>query len=457
MTFDYELLTIGAGSGGVAATRRAGNYGVRAAICEEDRVGGTCVLRGCIPKKLFVYASHFSEDFKDSKNYGWSVSDVTFDWETLVRNKDAELERLHGIYNKMLDDASVDVISGRAGFIDEHNVEVREGDTSRIVSAETILVATGGWAIKPPISGLESALTSTEAFDLSEFPERMVILGGGYIAVEFAGIFSKLGVAVTEVIRAKHVLRGFDNDLRHHLQREMIREGITVKAEVNVNAVQKVSDVYRVELSDGGVIEADQLLCALGRAPNTLALGLDEAGVEKLGNGAIKVDAWSRTSVPNIYAVGDCTDRVNLTPVAVAEGRAFADTLYNNQPKTVDYENIASAVFSQPPIGTVGLTETEARSKYGDIGVYRSEFRPLKATMSGNSGRTFMKLLVENSSDRVVGCHMAGDDAAEIIQGVAVAVKCGATKAQFDSTMAIHPTASEELVTMYEPFLDAAE
>ncbi len=457
MTFDYELLTIGAGSGGVAATRRAGNYGVRAAICEEDRVGGTCVLRGCIPKKLFVYASHFSEDFKDSKNYGWSVSDVTFDWETLVRNKDAELERLHGIYNKMLDDASVDVISGRAGFIDEHNVEVREGDTSRIVSAETILVATGGWAIKPPISGLESALTSTEAFDLSEFPERMVILGGGYIAVEFAGIFSKLGVAVTEVIRAKHVLRGFDNDLRHHLQREMIREGITVKAEVNVNAVQKVSDVYRVELSDGGVIEADQLLCALGRAPNTLALGLDEAGVEKLGNGAIKVDAWSRTSVPNIYAVGDCTDRVNLTPVAIAEGRAFADTLYNNQPKTVDYENIASAVFSQPPIGTVGLTETEARSKYGDIGVYRSEFRPLKATMSGNSGRTFMKLLVENSSDRVVGCHMAGDDAAEIIQGVAVAVKCGATKAQFDSTMAIHPTASEELVTMYEPFLDAAE
>ena len=457
MTFDYELLTIGAGSGGVAATRRAGNYGVRAAICEEDRVGGTCVLRGCIPKKLFVYASHFSEDFKDSKNYGWSVSDVTFDWETLVRNKDAELERLHGIYNKMLDDASVDVISGRAGFIDEHNVEVREGDTSRIVSAETILVATGGWAIKPPISGLESALTSTEAFDLSEFPERMVILGGGYIAVEFAGIFSKLGVAVTEVIRAKHVLRGFDNDLRHHLQREMIREGITVKAEVNVNAVQKVSDVYRVELSDGGVIEADQLLCALGRAPNTLALGLDEAGVEKLGNGAIKVDAWSRTSVPNIYAVGDCTDRVNLTPVAIAEGRAFADTLYNNQPKTVDYENIASAVFSQPPIGTVGLTETEARSKYGDIGVYRSEFRPLKATMSGNSGRTFMKLLVENSSDRVVGCHMAGDDAAEIIQGVAVAVKCGATKAQFDSTMAIHPTASEELVTMYEAFLDAAE
>ena len=457
MTFDYELLTIGAGSGGVAATRRAGNYGVRAAICEEDRVGGTCVLRGCIPKKLFVYASHFSEDFKDSKNYGWSVSDVTFDWETLVRNKDAELERLHGIYNKMLDDASVDVISGRAGFIDEHNVEVREGDTSRIVSAETILVATGGWAIKPPISGLESALTSTEAFDLSEFPERMVILGGGYIAVEFAGIFSKLGVAVTEVIRAKHVLRGFDDDLRHHLQREMIREGITVKAEVNVNAVQKVSDVYRVELSDGGVIEADQLLCALGRAPNTLALGLDEAGVEKLGNGAIKVDAWSRTSVPNIYAVGDCTDRVTLTPVAIAEGRAFADTLYNNQPKTVDYENIASAVFSQPPIGTVGLTETEARSKYGDIGVYRSEFRPLKATMSGNSGRTFMKLLVENSSDRVVGCHMAGDDAAEIIQGVAVAVKCGATKAQFDSTMAIHPTASEELVTMYEPFLDATE
>ena len=296
-----------------------------------------------------------------------------------------------------------------------------------------------------------------EAFNLSEFPERMIILGGGYIAVEFAGIFNKLGVSVTEIIRAKHVLRGFDDDLRHHLQREMTREGIAVKAEVNVTAVQKGSNIYRVELSDGGVIEADQLLCALGRAPNTLALGLNEVGVQTRGNGAIKVDAWSRTSVPNIYAVGDCTDRVNLTPVAIAEGRAFADTLYNNQPKTVDYENIASAVFSQPPIGTVGLTEEMARARYGDISVYRSEFRPLKATVSGSRGRTFMKLLVENSSDRVVGCHMAGDDAAEIIQGIAVAVKCGATKAQFDLTMAIHPTASEEFVTMYEPFLDAAE
>ena len=456
MAFDYELLTVGAGSGGVAATRRAGNYGIRAAICEEDRVGGTCVLRGCIPKKLFVYASQFSEEYEDSINYGWSASDVTFNWGTLVGNKDIELERLNKIYKRMLSDADVDLISGKGKLIDKNTVEVSNRGSSRVVTAETILLASGGWPVKPEIPGMIDSITSTEAFDLTSFPERIIILGGGYIAVEFAGIFNKLGSNVTEVIRAPHVLRGFDHDVRHHLQEDMVRQGIRVKSEVTVRGVSKTDDVYRVELSDGDIVEADELLCAMGRNPNTSTLGLDDVGIKKSDNGAIKVDRWSRTSVDNIYAVGDCTDRINLTPVAIAEGRAFADTKYNNQPTVVDYNNIATAVFSQPPIGTVGLSEENARSRYESISIYRSEFRPLKATISGNTGRTFMKLVVNGNTDKVLGCHMVGPDAGEIIQGVAIAIKCGATKAQFDSTMAIHPTSSEEFVTMYEPLLETS-
>ena len=454
MAFDYELLTIGAGSGGVAATRRAGNYGVRAAICEEDRVGGTCVLRGCIPKKLLVYASHFAEELEDSTSFGWSVPESKFDWSTLIRNKNAELDRLNSVYKTLLSDANVDLISGRARLVDPHTVEVATERGSRQVTAETILASTGGWPVKPPVPGLDIALTSTEALDLPELPERIVIIGGGYIAVEFAGIFNTLGVRVTAVIRADHVLRGFDEDIRRHLQTEMVRQGVRIKSGVTINKVDNVAGAHKVQLSDGDVIEADELLCAMGRVPNTSGLGLADVGVKLADNGAIKVDEWSRTSVDNIYAVGDCTDRLNLTPVAIAEGRAFADTLYNDDPKKMDYDNIPRAVFSQPPVGTVGLTEMEARKHFKEVKIYRSEFRPLKATLSGNGGRTLMKLVVDQESGRIIGCHMVGDDAAEIIQGIAIAVKCGASKAQFDATMAIHPTASEEFVTMYEPFLD---
>ena len=456
MAFDYDLLTIGAGSGGVAATRRAGNYGARTAICEKDQVGGTCVLRGCIPKKLLVYASRFAEELEDSVQFGWSISDASMDWATLIKNKNLELERLNVIYKKLLSDANVDLIEGTATLLDSHTVEVGATRGPRRVTAETILLATGGWPVKPSISGLEPAMTSTEALDLLKLPEHLVILGGGYIAVEFAGIFSKLGVKVTEVIRADSVLRGFDEDIRCHLQKEMIRQDVSIRSGETVERVDSDHGVYHIRLSNGDVIEADGLLCAMGRTPNTWGLGLERVGVGVTENGAVRVDEWSRTSVPNIYAVGDCTDHVNLTPVAIAEGRALADTLYNNDPKNVDYKNIPSAIFSHPEVGTVGLTEKEARERFGEVKVYRSEFRPLKATISGNGGRTMMKLLVELETEKIIGCHMVGDGAAEIVQGLAIALKCGATKRQFDATMAIHPTTSEEFVTMYEPLLENA-
>ena len=454
MRFDFDLLTIGAGSGGVAATRRAGNYGARTAICEEDRVGGTCVLRGCIPKKFLVYASHFAQDFSDSIKYGWSAHNAKFDWGTLVTNKDSELDRLHNIYQSLLDKAGVEVLSGRASLLDEHTVVVESGGETKKITSETILVATGGSPQIPDNLNFDAALTSNEALSLDKLPERIVIVGGGYIAVEFCGIFNSLGVEVTQIIRADQILRGFDEDVRGHLQKEMVRQGIKLITGVTIDKLDKTLDASRLMLSDGRILEAEEILFATGRIPNTRGLGLEVAGVDVSENGAIKVDEWSRTSRSNIYAIGDCTDRINLTPVAISEGRALADSIYNNDPKTVDYENIASAVFSQPPVGTVGMTEAEARQRYQDITIYQSEFRPLKATISGDDGRTMMKLIVEQDSRRVVGCHMVGDDAPEIIQGLGIAVKCGATKEQFDATMAIHPTAAEEFVTMYEAKAD---
>ena len=450
MRFDFDLLTIGAGSGGVAATRRAGNYGARAAICEEDRVGGTCVLRGCIPKKFLVYASHFAQEQSDSYNYGWSKERSKFDWATLIRNKDSELERLHEIYLGLLDGAGVDVLSGRATLIDEHTVALQHSGKIRRITAENILVATGGWPQIPGGLDCPGSLTSNEALSLSELPKSLLVQGGGYIAVELCGIFNKLGVEVTQVIRAERILRGFDEDVRAHLGREMTKKGIKIVTGVTISEVSEKSGTYSVQLSDGQALQADELLFATGRLPNTGDLGLERVGVDLAENGAIKVDKWSRTSCSNIYAIGDCTDRLNLTPVAIAEGRAFADSIYNDDPKTVDYGNVASAVFSQPPIGTVGLTEEEAQAQLPNVSIYRSEFRPLKATISGDEGRTMMKLIVEEPSRRVVGCHMVGDDAPEIVQGFAVALKCGATKEQFDATMAIHPTAAEEFVTMYD-------
>ncbi len=448
--YDFDLVTIGAGSGGVAASRRAGGYGARVAICEDTRVGGTCVLRGCIPKKFLVYASHVAEDIEDAAGYGWSIPDASFDWPTLIANKDAELDRLNGIYERMLSNGKVEVLRGHGRVVDPHTVAVDIDGEIKRVSAERILVATGGWPATPDIPGIEHVVSSNEALDLATLPRRMVIAGGGYIAVEFAGIFARLGVAVTIVIRGDHLLRGFDHDIRLHVEQEMIRIGIDVRAGCRITEIEKLDDHYRLRTTAGPAIETDVVFYAMGRAPNTRTLGLESIGVEMRDNGAIIVDDHSRSTVDSVFAIGDCTDRHNLTPVAIAEGRALAESWYNNNPQTVSYQNIATAVFSQPPIGTVGLTEEQAREAFDAVDIFRSAFRPLKNTLSGSEARTLMKLVVDRDSDRVVGCHMAGADAPEIIQGVGIALKCGATKRQFDDTMAIHPTAAEEFVTLYQ-------
>ena len=448
--YDFDLVTIGAGSGGVAASRRAGGYGARVAICEDTRVGGTCVLRGCIPKKFLVYASHVAEDIEDAAGYGWSIPDASFDWPTLIANKDAELDRLNGIYERMLSNGKVEVLRGHGRVVDPHTVAVDIDGEIKRVSAERILVATGGWPATPDIPGIEHVVSSNEALDLATLPRRMVIAGGGYIAVEFAGIFARLGVAVTIVIRGDHLLRGFDHDIRLHVEQEMIRIGIDVRAGCRITEIEKLDDHYRLRTTAGPAIETDVVFYAMGRAPNTRTLGLESIGVEMRDNGTIIVDDHSRSTVDSVFAIGDCTDRHNLTPVAIAEGRALAESWYNNNPQTVSYQNIATAVFSQPPIGTVGLTEEQAREAFDAVDIFRSAFRPLKNTLSGSEARTLMKLVVDRDSDRVVGCHMAGADAPEIIQGVGIALKCGATKRQFDDTMAIHPTAAEEFVTLYQ-------
>ncbi len=450
---DFDLIVIGAGSGGVAAARRAGAYGARVVICEDVRVGGTCVLRGCVPKKLLVYAAHAAEEIRDAAGYGWSIPRKSFDWPTLIRNKDAELDRLNGIYESMLANAQVTVMRGRGRVLDPHTVDVG-GEPHR---ADRILIATGGSAIMPPIPGIEHAINSDRALDLDSLPSRIVIAGGGYIAVEFAGIFSRLGAEVTVVIRGDHLLRGFDHDLRLHLEEEMRREGIAIRAGRRITHIQKSGDALQLDLTDGARCTADAALFATGRAPNTRNIGLEEAGATLRASGAVIVDGALRSTVPSIYAIGDCTDHHNLTPVAIAEGRALAETWFNNNPQAVEYDNIATAVFSQPPIGTVGLTEEAARRVCDNVTIYRSAFRPMKNTLSGNAGRAMMKLVVDAATDRVLGCHMIGPDSPEIIQGVAIAVKCGATKAQFDATMAIHPTAAEEFVTMYQPVAAAAE
>lgn len=445
-----DLIVIGAGSGGVACARRAGAYGARAAICEEVRVGGTCVLRGCVPKKLLVYASHVAEEIADAAGYGWSIPSPAFDWPRLIRNKNAELDRLNGIYEKMLGDASVPVLRGRATLIDAHTVEVA-GERRR---AERILIATGGRPWMPAIPGVEHAIDSDRALDLESLPERMIVAGGGYIAVEFAGIFRSLGVEVTVVIRGDRLLRGFDADLARHLEQEMRRGGVTIRTGSRIAAIRESGRGLVVETEEGDALETDSVFLALGRRPNTRGIGLEEAGVRLRDNGAVAVDEGLRSSVSSVYALGDCTDRRNLTPVAIAEGRALAETWFNDNPCAVTHENVATAVFSQPPIGTVGLTEEEARRAFADVAVYRSSFRPMKNTLSGNPGRALMKLVADGDTGRVLGCHLIGPDAPEIVQGVAIALKCGATKTQFDDTMAIHPTAAEELVTMYEPVVE---
>lgn len=445
--YDYDLITIGAGSGGVRATRLAGGWGKKVAIVESSRVGGTCVMRGCVPKKLLVYGAHFAEDFEDAKGYGWTVEGLRHDWPTLIANKQAELERLEGIYNRILRDNNVELLRGRGTLVDAHTVSV-DGKT---YTAEKILIAVGGWPTMPDIPGIEHAITSNEALDLPELPKRVTIVGGGYIAVEFAGIFAGLGAEVTQIIRKDLILRGFDHSMRTCLQEEMERKGIKFLSETTVRSIEKTdAGAFNLRLAGGDEHETDLVMYATGRAPNTSGLGLEEAGVTLNDKGAIVVDDYSKTSVDSIYAIGDVTDRINLTPVALNEGICFAETVFRNNPRKMDYENVASAVFSQPPIGSVGMSEEEAR-KHGKVKVFLSRFRPMKYTLSGREERSVMKLLVDAETDRVLGAHMLGVDAPEIIQGIAIALKCGATKAQFDATVGIHPTAAEEFVTMRDP------
>jgi len=424
--YDFDMITIGAGSGGVASSRRSGSYGARVAICEELRVGGTCVLRGCVPKKLLVYGAQFADAFADAAGFGWTVPLPSFDWSALIAAKDKEIGRLSEIYIGMLKNSGVEIIDGHAAVVDPHTVEV----AGRNYTAENILIATGSWPETPDIPGIEHVISSNEALDLERLPRRIVIVGGGYIAVEFAGIFNGFGSEVVEIIRREQVLRGFDEDLRVHLGEEMRGRGIDLRSSTQVGRIDKTPGGYRVTTTAGGRIETDCVMYATGRKPNTKRLGLAEIGVEMTENGAVVVDEWQRSTVKNIYAVGDVTDRINLTPVAIAEGRAIAETLFNDNPIRMDHSDVPSAVFSNPPIGTVGLSEDAARRRYSEIDIYQTRFRPMKNTLSGRAERTFMKL--------------------EIIQGLAVAVKCGATKRQFDQTIGIHPSAAEEFVTMRE-------
>src|SRR5487761_80804 len=445
MAYDFDLFTIGAGSGGVAASRRAASHGARVAICEADRVGGTCVLRGCVPKKLLVYAAHFADEAQDAAGYGWHVAKPVHSWPELIAAKNQETTWLEGVYRKMLSDAGARLIEGRAKLIDAHTVEV---NGKRLTSAN-ILLAIGGHPVTPKIPGIEHVISSTEALDLPKLPRNIVIVGGGYIAVEFAGIFSGLGASVQMVIRGEELLNGFDDDMRVHLAREMRARGITIHTRTEIAAIEKEPHGFNLSTKAGGELSADCVVYADGRLPNATVMGLGEAVIAlHPETGAIKVDDWSRTSVPNIYAIGDATDMLNLTPTAIAEGRALAETLFNDNPISARHEVVPTAVFSNPTIGTVGLTEAEARAAHTAIDVYRAVFRPLKNTLSGRAEKTLMKLVVDRASDKVLGAHMVGPDAPEIIGGLAVALTCGATKAQFDRTIGIHPTASEEFVTL---------
>ncbi len=442
--FDYDLFTIGAGSGGVRASRMSASFGAKVAVAEERYLGGTCVNVGCIPKKLLVYASHYGDDFDDLPGYGWTVGQRRFDWAKLIENKNKEILRLNGIYRKILADAGVTLIEGHAEVIDAHTVAV---DGKRI-TAKYILVAVGGWPAVPKFPGSEYAITSNEAFYLPSLPERVIVAGGGYIGVEFAGIFHGLGAQTTQIYRGELFLRGFDDDIRKTLADEMRKRGIDLRFNSRIANIEKSGAVLKATLTDGNILEADQILFATGRASKTPDLGLEKAGVKLKDNGAVVVDEYSKSTVDSIYAIGDCTDRMMLTPVAIAEGMALANTLFNNQPTMPCYLNVPTAVFSTPSCGTVGLTEAEAIERGHQVDIYRSTFKPLKHTLTGRDERTMMKLVVDQTTDKVLGCHMVGADAGEITQGLAIALNCGATKAQFDMTIGIHPSAAEEFVTM---------
>lgn len=442
--YDFDLITIGGGSGGVRASRMSSAHGARVALIESGPLGGTCVNAGCIPKKLFSYAARYSDDFTESSAYGWTVDSPGFDWATLLANKDREISRLNGVYAKVLHDAGVTVIAGRARMVDAHTVAV--GD--RTLTGAHILIATGAQAVKPYMPGAGLGITSDQAFHLDALPRRIALQGGGYIAVEFASIFKGLGVDTTLVHRGDGLLRGFDDDLGRVLAEELAQQGVKLVFGEVVRDLEREGGSIRVNLASGRTLRTDLMMFATGRRPNVEGLGLEAAGVVLAENGAVQVDDFFRTSVPSVHAIGDVIDRIQLTPVAIAEGMALARTLFKGEPTTLDYDNIPTAVFSHPHIGSVGLTEAQARERHGRIDVYRTRFRPLKATLSGSQGRVFMKLVVDQATGRVLGAHMAGDEAGEIIQGIAVALKCGATKAQFDATIGIHPTVAEEFVTL---------
>ena len=451
--YDYDLFVIGAGSGGVRAARVAAGYGAKAAIAEEYRVGGTCVIRGCVPKKLLVYASHFHEDFEDARNFGWRVDGARFDWSALIANKDREIDRLNGIYKKLLAESGVALTEARAVLVDPHTLEI----AGKRVTADTVLIATGATPVMPTAPGADLGITSNEAFHLRELPRRIVIAGGGYIACEFAGIFNGMGAKVTQLYRGEQILRGFDDDVRNTLAVEMRKKGIDIRVKTIIAQTVKTAGGLSLTLSDGATLEVDCVMYAIGRSPNTAGMGLKEAGVACGADDAVVVNEYSQSSVPNIYAVGDCTNRLNLTPVAIREGHAFADTVFGKKPTAVDHHSVPHAVFSQPPVSVVGLTEEAARLIHGAVDIYRSTFRPLKHTLSGRDEKTMMKLVVDRASQRVLGAHMVGLDAPEIIQTLAIAVKMGATKQQFDQTVAIHPTAAEEFVTLRTPVPDPAK
>jgi glutathione reductase (NADPH) len=449
--FDYDLFVIGAGSGGVRAGRIAARHGARVAVAEEYRVGGTCVIRGCVPKKLLVYASKFAEEFEDAVGFGWTSEKVSFDWQTLIENKDKEIDRLNKAYIRNLEGAGAELILERAMVEDANTVRLASGHT---VTARYILVATGAAPFVPRhLPGHELAITSNEAFHLKRLPSRICIVGGGYIAVEFAGIFSGLGVETILIYRGEQILRGFDNDVRAHLAGEMKKKGIEIRTAADVSLIERSGDGVRVTLNDGAMFGAGQIMFATGRIPNVRDLGLENAGVDLTPHMAVKVDGISKSNVDSIYAIGDVTNRVNLTPVAIREGHAFADTVFGGRKVEVDHSLIPTAVFSQPEVGTVGMTEEQARQGFKAVDIYKTSFRPMKHTLSGRDERMLMKLVVDGETDRVLGCHICGPDAGEMAQLLGIAVRLGAKKSDFDATMAVHPTASEELVTLREKWM----
>jgi glutathione reductase (NADPH) len=444
--YDYDLFVIGVGSGGTRAARMIASTGAKVAAAEQQFLGGTCVNVGCVPKKLMVFASHFHEDFEDAEGFGWDVTTDRFHWDRLIANKDREISRLNDVYRRMLDHAGVKLYEAPAKIVDRHTIMVG----NETVTTDRIIVATGGWPTMPEIPGIEHAISSNEVFFLPDLPKRFVVVGGGYIAVEFAGIMNGLGSKVTQIYRGENILRGFDNDVRRLLSTEIANKGIDLRTATNITAIEKQGDVLVATLTDGSTLEADCIMFATGRHPRTQGIGLEEIGVELDAKGAIKVDEYSRTNLDNVWAIGDVTDRIALTPVAIQEAMALYRTEYLNDPTPSDHANVPCTVFSQPSVGAVGLTEEEARAKYGELDIYKSIFTPMKLSLTNRAEKTLMKLVVDQASQKVVGVHMVGPDAGEIIQGIAIAVKMGATKRDFDRTVGIHPTAAEEFVTMRE-------